>query len=84
MKCEENVKGTNYQDNSSCELINTIIPRMASSLKGSASGTVAKVFAWLFGAMIVIMGWYIYRLHKILAKDAAETGSFNLMGGTTA
>jgi hypothetical protein len=60
-KCERKVKGTDYKDNSSCELIFDIIPRLSGAMKGSRSGSAAKVFAWLFAVVIGFMGWYIYR-----------------------
>jgi hypothetical protein len=82
-RCEKNVKGIQWQDNSSCELIHKTIPKLSAALGGLSSTSVSKIFAWMFGIALVFMGWYIYRLHKILGKSA-EANSFNLMPGTVA
>jgi hypothetical protein len=70
-KCERKVKGTSYQDNSSCELIHKIIPKLNASMSRS-SGAAAKAFAWIFGIMIVFMGWYIFRY--VLCKRTLFSG----------
>jgi len=58
-KCESKLKGNEYKDESSCELIHDIIPRMSGAMKRSFSAS--KFFAWTFAVVIGIMGWYIYR-----------------------
>lgn len=77
-KCEKKVKGTSYQDNSGCDLIHNIIPKLSTSLKGGSSA--AKVFAWIFGIAVVAMGWYIYRLHKILSLVPTKVDTSGLIG----
>lgn len=80
-KCESKVTATSYQDNSGCELIHDVVPKMSSALKGG-SGNAAKVFAWLFAVTIVAMGFYIYRLHKMLIRP--NTVDTSELVGTTA
>ena len=68
-KCETKVTASSYQDNTGCELIHDVVPKMSSALNGS-SGTTAKVFAWLFAFTIAGMGAYIYHLHKKLNQPS--------------
>lgn len=80
-KCESKVTATSYQDNSGCEMINDFVPKMSTALNGK-SGNAAKVFAWLFAITIVAMGFYIYRLHKMLIRPS--TVDTSELVGTTA
>jgi len=81
-KCESKVTASSYQDNSGCDLIHNVVPKMSTALKGG-SGNAAKVFAWLFAVTIVAMGFYIYRLHKMLDRPKT-VDTTELVGGTTA
>ena len=68
-KCETKVTASSYPDNSGCELIHDVVPKMSTALNGG-SGKAATVFAWLFAITIVAMGAYIYRLHKKLGRPS--------------
>eukprot|EP00934_Nitzschia_sp_Nitz4_P006752 Nitzschia sp. Nitz4//scaffold7_size249615//180188//181630//NITZ4_001195-RA/size249615-augustus-gene-0.12-mRNA-1//1//CDS//3329558496//6742//frame0 len=81
-RCEKNVKGTSYQDNSSCELIHKVIPKLSSALNGLTGISWAKFFAWTFFIVIAALAWYIYRLHKIVIRQKVNLGT--LMMGTPA
>lgn len=82
-RCEKNVKGTNYKDTSSCDLIHHVVPRLNGAFNAINARPTAKVFAWIFGIAIVGMAWYIYRLHKLLDRPTSIDLS-RFMGGTSA
>jgi hypothetical protein len=84
-KCEKNVKNTNYQDTSGCELIHSIIPQLNSAFKRiTGSPPLSKIFAWGFGIACGFMGIYIYLLHKKVIRQKVNLSSFGFGGDVQA
>lgn len=83
-KCEKNVKATNYKDTSGCELIHKTLPQINKALHGMVGHSAGKIFAWIFAVTIVIMAWYIYRLHKLLGRPTTIDLSGLMPRGTLA
>jgi hypothetical protein len=90
-KCETNVASTaTYADESACNYINTILPRLEANSKsitnGSSTGdaTAAKVFAWLFACTTLALGAYAFLLFRKLRRsktNLADQGSLADHGG---
>jgi len=81
-KCEKKLKGTSYQDTSGCELIHSILPKLSSAfstMNGRVS--VTKVLAWVFGVSCVLMGAYIYLLHKKVIRQKVDLATLGIGGG---
>lgn len=72
VKCESNVKNTQYQDTTGCEMIHTILPRMNATFKSVTGFPVAKFFAWTFGLAFFALGGYVYLLHKKVVRQKTE------------
>jgi len=80
-KCEKKVSGISYQDNSGCELINDILPRMntAFSQMTSRRPSTGAVWAWIFGIACVLMGSYIFLLHKRVIREKVDMHKLGLV-----
>ena len=72
VKCESNVKNTQYKDTSGCEMIHSILPQMNASFKSMTGFPVAKFFAWVFGLGFFALGGYVYLLHKKVVRQKTE------------
>jgi hypothetical protein len=74
-KCETNVASTaTYPDESACEYINKILPRLEANSKSissgsSTSGTAAKAFAWIFACTTIALGAYAFLLFRKLRRS---------------
>jgi hypothetical protein len=82
-KCEKNVKNLSYQDDSGCELIHNIIPRLNSAFSSiNRRGPDPSVaLAWTFGVLCCFMGAYIYLLHSKVIRQKVNLSSLGFGGG---
>jgi hypothetical protein len=79
-KCERNVKNISYQDNSGCELINDLLPKMNRAFRQVTGGTApSTVWAWIFGIACVCMGGYIFFLHKRVIRGKIDMSKLGLV-----
>eukprot|EP00980_Cylindrotheca_fusiformis_P007383 scaffold1525_cov142-Cylindrotheca_fusiformis.AAC.183 len=79
-KCERKVKNISYQDNSGCDLIDDILPRMNHAFHQIAGRPSASVvWAWIFGIACVCMGAYIYLLHKRVIREKVDMSKLGLV-----
>jgi hypothetical protein len=75
-KCETNLKGVTYKDESSCDMIHNILPKLNSAFKSATGGPeVAKVCAWAFGFGFFALAGYVFLLHKKVMRQKAELDS---------
>jgi hypothetical protein len=80
-KCEKKVKNIQYQDNSGCELIHEILPKMNNAFNQIAgkSSHAAAIWAWIFGISCVFLGGYIYLLHKRVIREKVDMSTLGLV-----
>jgi hypothetical protein len=79
-KCERKVKNISYQDNSGCDLVDDILPKMNYAFRQMTGRTAAStVWAWIFGIACVCMGAYITLLHKRVIRGKVDMAKLGLV-----
>lgn len=79
-KCERKVKNISYQDNSGCDLIDDILPRMNHAFRQiTGKPSYSAVWAWIFGIACVCMGAYTFLLHKRVIREKVDMSKLGLV-----
>jgi len=73
VKCERSVKAT-YKDESGCDMIHHVIPKLSKAMNNIRTPSVAPFFAWVFGIGFFALAGYLFQLHKKTGKVLEDAG----------
>jgi len=76
VKCEKNLN-INWQDNSGCDYIGDILPKLEAATAGkrASSGGAAVAFAWIFAVTTLLAGSYAFFLYRKLDRNRVDLSS---------
>ena len=83
-KCETHVKAATYKDTSGCELIHDTLPKFNNafnyiSKKQRSASPAAVGWAWFFGILSLVMGGYIFLLHKRVIREKVDLSTLGIL-----